>query len=166
MKRLALNQIRAFNLRKIATERPSQLNSSNEQLYYKSLQYLGFEFTGQKILIRNSSVSRYFRKMRARIVKSVGMAYGASGYSDGVFKEKIFYRYTHLGKRNFLHYAYLASQKFYKVKKGIKEGLDSPAIKNQLSRHFKIIYKSLLIKNKKGFARKSKKVAGLKLKHT
>lgn len=159
------NQIRAFNLRKIAAELPSQLNSSNEQLYYKSLQYLGFEFTGQKILIRNSSVSRYFRKMRARIVKSVGMAYGASGYSDRVFKEQIFHRYTHLGKRNFLHYAYQASQKFYKVKKGIRDGLDSPAIKKQLSRHFDVIHKSLVTKNTKRFVSKSKKVVGLRLKH-
>lgn len=159
------NQIRAFNLRKIAAELPSQLNSSNEQLYYKSLQYLGFEFTGQKILIRNSSISRYFRKMRARIVKSVGMAYGASGYSDRVFKEQIFHRYTHLGKRNFLHYAYQASQKFYKVKKGVKDGLDSPAIKKQLSRHFDIIHRSLSTKNTKRFAYKSKSTEGLKLKH-
>lgn len=159
------NQIRAFNLRKIAAELPSQLNSSNEQLYYKPLQYLGFEFTGQKILIRNSSISRYFRKMRARIVKSIGMAYGASGYSDRVFKEQIFYRYTHLGKRNFLHYAYQASQKSYKVKKGLKDGLNSPAIKSQLSRHFSVIQKSLLIKNTKRFIYKRKKVEGLKIKH-
>ena len=157
-------QLRAFNLGKIATELPTQMNKSNEQLFYKSLQYLGFEYNGQKVLVRNSSVSRYFRKMRARIVKSVGMAYGKSGYSNRVFKEQIFYRYTHLGKRNFLHYVYNASKKFYRVKKGLRLGMDSPFVKRQLSRHFEVIFKSLFTKNAKRYAFKKLNGQSVKLK--
>ncbi|MBX2968207.1 MAG: group II intron reverse transcriptase domain-containing protein [Cyclobacteriaceae bacterium] len=157
-------QIRAFNLKKISQDLPSQLNSSNEQRYYKNLQYLGFEFTGQTILIRNSSLSRYFRKMRARIVKTIGMAYGKRAVSDRVFKEQILHRYTHLGKRNFLHYAYHASQNEYRVRKGIRTGMDSPAIRKQLARHFQIIFKSLSIKNSKRFAFKIASGKGTKFK--
>lgn len=158
------NQIRAFNLKKIAQELPSQLNSSNENRYYKNLQYLGFEFTGQTIIIRNSSLSRYFRKMRARIVKTVGMAYGKSGVSDRVFKEQIFHRYTHLGKRNFLHYAYHASQKEYRVRKGLRMGMDSPAIRKQLARHFEIVFRSLSIKNLKRYNYKNSNGKPIRLK--
>lgn len=158
------NQIRAFNLKKIAQELPSQLNSSNENRYYKNLQYLGFEFTGQTIIIRNSSLSRYFRKMRARIVKTVGMAYGKSGVSDRVFKEQIFHRYTHLGKRNFLHYAYHASQKEYRVRKGLRMGMDSPAIRKQLARHFEIVFRSLSIKNLKRYNYKNSNGNPIRLK--
>lgn len=157
-------QIRGFNLKKISQEIPSQINSSNEQRYYKNLQYLGFEFTGETILIRNSSLSRYFRKMRARIVKTVGMAYGKSRSSDRVFKQQIFHRYTHLGKRNFLHYAYHASQKEYRVRKGIRAGMDSPAIRKQLARHFEIIFKSLSIKNSSRFLYKIKSGKKVRLK--
>lgn len=157
-------QIRAYNLKKISQDLPSQLNSSNEQLYYKNLQYLGFEFTGQTILIRNSSLSRYFKKMRARIIKTIGMAYGKVGVSDRVFKEQIFHRYTHLGKRNFLHYAYHASQKKYHVRKGEREGMDSSAIRKQVARHFEIIFKSLSIKNSKRFAFKAATSKNAKLK--
>jgi RNA-directed DNA polymerase len=158
-------QIRAFNLKKrISVESPIRLDNSNEQRYYKNLQYLGFEFTGQTILIRNSSLSRYFRKMRARIVKTIGMAYGKSGVSNRVFKEQIFHRYTHLGKRNFLHYAYRASQKKYRVRKGVRTGMDSPAIRKQLARHFEIIFKSLHIKNSKRFKYKVTSGKDVKLK--
>lgn len=157
-------QIRAYNLKKISQELPTQLNSSNEQRYYKNLQYLGFEFTGQSILIRNSSLSRYFRKMRMRITKTIGMAYGKSGVSDRIFKEQIYHRYTHLGKRNFLHYVYQASQKEYRVRRGLRKGMDSPAIRKQLARHFTVIFKSLENKNKKRFDFKIASGKGKKFK--
>ena len=47
----------------------------NSDSNFKNLQYLGFEFNGKSIYIRPGSLSRYFRKMKARIVKSVSMAY-------------------------------------------------------------------------------------------
>ncbi len=144
-------QIRAFNEKKRIEESIPSIDHTNEQRLYKALQYLGFEFTGQKVLIRGTSLSRYMRKMRARIVKSVGMAYGSSGSNDRVFKQQLLKRYTHLGNNNFLKYAYNASLKTYKVKKGTKKGFDSPAIRNQLSRHFDIILKSLALKNDKRF---------------
>lgn len=157
-------QIRGFNLEKIIKDNISAVDSSNEQRYYKALQYLGFEFTGQKVLIRSSSLSRYFRKMRARIVKSISMAYGKSGVSDRIFKQQIFKRYTHLGKQNFLRYAYNASLKQYSVKRGKKEGFDSPAIRSQLSRHFSIVIKSLQNKNEKRLRYKRSKNKNIKMK--
>jgi len=152
-------QMRGFNLKKIADELPSQINSSNEQHFYKSVQYLGFEFNGKDILIRSSSLSRYFRKMKKRISKTVSMAYSENSRGDKIFKQQLFHRYTHLGKRNFLHYAYNSSKEYYSNSKGIKrKGMNSPAIKKQLSRHFDILLNSLQLKNEARAKRKNKKL--------
>jgi len=112
----------------------------NNEINYKNLQYLGFEFNGQKTYIRPGSLSRYFRKMKGRIVKSVMMAYSKNSKSSVINKQQIYHRYSHLGKRNFLQYAYNASKKYYKNSEGkIREGLDSSSIKRQISAHFSII---------------------------
>jgi RNA-directed DNA polymerase len=152
-------QMRGFNLKKIAEELPSTINSSNEQHFYKSIQYLGFEFNGKDILIRSSSLSRYFRKMKKRIGKTVRMAYSANSRGDKIFKQQLFHRYTHLGKKNFLHYAYNASKEFYSNSRSVKrKGMNSPAIKKQLSRHFDILLNSLNLKNEARAKRKGKKL--------
>ena len=110
------------------------------QANYKNLQYLGFEFNGQNIYVRPGSLSRYFRKMKGRIVRSVIMAYSPNSKSNIINKQQIFHRYSHLGKRNFLSYAYNASKRHYTNSKGaVKEGLDSPSIRRQLAAHFRII---------------------------
>lgn len=134
---------RSFNLRKIEDE-GATLTRKNEEKYYKNLQYLGFEYNGKNIYIRSSSLSRYFRKMKGRIVKTIMMAYSSNSKSDKIFRKQIYSRYSHLGKRNFLSYAYSASKKYYKNSKGVKkEGLNSPSIRKQLSSHLEIIEKEI-----------------------
>jgi hypothetical protein len=129
--------IRAFNWRKILDERPAKWTEKTEQKYYKNLQYLGFEFNGQKSYIRSSSMSRYARKMHRRVAKTVYMAYSENAKGDRIFRQQLYHRYTHLGKRNFPRYAYAVAKPYYKNKKGVKkEGMDSPAIRRQLSGHW------------------------------
>ena len=116
----------------------------NDDKYFKNLQYLGFEFNGKNIYIRPGSLSRYFRKLKARIVKSVSMAYSKNSKSDTIFKNQIYSRYSHLGKRNFLTYAKNASKEFYKNAKGdIKEGMNSPSIRRQISAHMSILKREI-----------------------
>lgn len=155
--------IRAFNKKKMIEREITSTDAGDENYYYKSLQYLGFEFNGQDIFIRSSSLSRYFVKMKARIIKTVSMAYSDSSKSDKIFKEQLFHRYTHLGKRNFLKYAYNASKTTYQNGKGdIKEGLDSKAIRKQLSRHFDHVTRTLDKKNDQRFNWKGVKAPVLK----
>ena len=140
--------IRAFKRSNKNLNIPVKINSNNEKNFYKSLQYLGFEFNGQNVLIRSSSLSRYFRKMRSRIIKTVSMAYGATGKSDKIFLKQLFEKYSHLGERNFITYAYNASKDFYSNGSGkVQKGMNSPLIKRQLSRHFSIMKNSLENKN-------------------
>ncbi|UCS93809.1 hypothetical protein KZP23_01875 [Echinicola marina] len=113
---------------------------SNDEKNYRNLQYLGFEFNGENVYIRPGSLSRFFRKMKARIGKSVSMAYSENSKSNTIFKQQIYSRYSHLGKRNFLWYATNASKKYYKNSQNkIKEGLDSPSIKRQIATHMRIL---------------------------
>ena len=95
------------------------------------------------------------------------MAYSDNGKDNKIWKKQIFERYSHLGNRNFLTYAYNASKEFYKNSKDEeKEGMNSPAIRKQLSRHFTILVNTLSAKNNqrflykeyKGKAKKRKKV--------
>jgi RNA-directed DNA polymerase len=160
----SVGKIRAFNKKKQYKLGIAHTNEKNEKLFYKSLQYLGFEFNGQDIHIRASSLSRYFRKMKGRIIKTVLMAYSDNSKSNSIWKKQIFEKYSHLGNRNFLTYAYNASKEFYKNSNGVqKEGMNSSAIKRQLSRHFTILQNTLNSKNNQRF--KNKKYLGkVKLK--
>lgn len=150
-------KMRAFNKKKMLKENVVELNTENEKFYYKSLQYLGFEFNGQDIFIRSSSLSRYFRKMKSRIVKTVSMAYSDKGKTNKIWKEQLYHRYSHLGKRNFVKYAYNAANETYKNSKGVeKNGMNSPAIKRQLRRHFDVLIDTLQKKNVQRSAFKDK----------
>ncbi len=159
--------LRAFNYVKQKKVGVLQTNSKNEKLFYKSLQYLGFEFNGQDIFIRSSSLSRYFRKMTGRIVKTVMMSYSKKSKDNLIRKRQILERYSHLGDRNFLTYAYKASREKYLNSKGQEKiGMNSPAIRKQLSRHLTILKKKLDIKNDQRFEYKKSKDKRTQKKNT
>lgn len=151
-------KIRAFNKKKQIEKGVLATDALTEKYYYKSLQYLGFEFDGHNIFIRSASLSRYFRKMKSRIVKTIAMAYSGKSTSNKVWKEQLLHRYTHLGKRNFTTYAYNASKATYKNVNGdMKDGLDAPSIKRQLARHVDILMNSLQAKNAQRYRWKASK---------
>ncbi len=160
------NIIRAFNKKKQNHKGILSTNVNTEKMYYKSFQYLGFEYNGQNIYIRPSSLSRYFRKMKGRIIKTIVMSYSDKSKSDSIWKKQIFERYSHLGNRNFLTYAYNSSKELYKNKKGeMKIGMNSPSIRKQLSRHFDILKQTLNAKNDQRFSHKKLKGGTVKKKN-
>lgn len=76
----------------------------------KAIQYLGFTFDGNNVLIRPSSLDAYRHKMRRGVHAKLVAAKGKEIPSLQVFKREVLSRYTHLGKRrNFLKYAYKAA---------------------------------------------------------
>jgi len=126
-------QVRGFN---VQGARARISNKLQEQKRYKNLQYLGFEFNGQNIYIRPSSLSRYFRKAKGRILKTMMMAYGKHAKSEKIYKKKIFDLYSHFGNRNFITYASNASKATYRNSSGVvRNGLNSPSIRRQLAGH-------------------------------
>lgn len=83
----------------------------------KPLQYLGFTFDGHNIFLRSSSLSRYSDRMKrgVRLAKATMKSKNKIRKSKGLskkelFKEKVYARYAHVGKRNFLTYGYRASR--------------------------------------------------------
>lgn len=129
-------------------------NNSNK------IQYLGFTFDGKDVLIRNASISRFYRKMARRIRKTIRMAYSdTSKYkSTIIFRKQIYKRYTHYGNRNFLKYVYDASSKSYTNSKGKeKEGHNSKKMRKQVSRHMKALNQVIKDKNIDRFKEKNRK---------
>lgn len=145
-------KIRGFNQKKLNDLKPT-INTNTEKFFYKNLQYLGFEFSGEKIYIRPGSLSRYFRKMKGRIVKSIMMAYSDKSKKEKILKKQIFERYSHFGRRNFLSYAIKSSKKKYysNSAKAFREGMDSPSIRRQISAHFAILENEILSKSNQRF---------------
>lgn len=143
-KKAKSGKIRGFNVRKMLKN-----PGCSEENCFKNVQYLGFEFSGQKIYLRSSSLSRYYRKMKAGVWNTVAMAYGKNEMGHHIFKKKLYQRYTHLGKRNFYRYALNASSETYTNSSGeLKPGLNSPTIKRQLSNHFAVLVRTLEKKNR------------------
>jgi len=94
----------------------------------KPLQYLGFVFDGERVLLRSSSLARYSDKMRrgVRLAKATMRKRNVHRVVRGheakpLYKKKIYDRYSHLGTRNFVSYGHRAANK-----------MDSQSIRNQL----------------------------------
>lgn len=77
----------------------------------KPLQYLGFTYDGQRILIRSAALARYSEKMKrgvklakATMRKRNKLRIGRGDEPKELFRKKVYEQYSHLGKRNFIRY--------------------------------------------------------------
>lgn len=111
---------------------------TNKEIF-KNLQYLGFEFNGQNVYIRSSSISRFHRRMKAGVRETIKRGYGRNAKGQKLFKKRLFDRFTHLGGQNFLSYAYRANKIIN----------TSDTIKKQLARHFKQLTNTIQQKTEK-----------------
>ncbi|MBS0984124.1 antiviral reverse transcriptase Drt2 [Gluconobacter cerinus] len=90
----------------------------------RPIQYLGFTFDGNEVLIRPSSIAAYLRKMRRGIHAKMVAAKMGKVPTSKIFKREALSRYTRLGKRrNFIRYAYKSSEimKSKSIRKQIKK---------------------------------------------
>lgn len=108
------------------------IKAINESGKNSQLQYLGFNFDGSDILIRSSSISRYYRKMKKKIKRAVLQTKYSRFNKSKVLKRRLYRLYSHLGDRNFITYAYRAS-----------EINNSNKIKKQLSGHWGYLNKKI-----------------------
>lgn len=83
----------------------------------KPLQYLGFTFDGQQILIRSAALARYSERMKrgVRLAKATKRKNDKMARrSDEVkplFKRKLYEKYSHQGRKNFIRYGLRAANK-------------------------------------------------------
>lgn len=92
------------------------------------IQYLGFMFDGQSITIRSAALARFSERMKrgVRLAKRTMIKHNKLRRQKGLpeqslYKQKIFKKYSHLGRRNFIRYGYSSA----KI-------MESSAIKKQL----------------------------------
>jgi RNA-directed DNA polymerase len=94
----------------------------------KPLQYLGFLFDGQRVVIRSAAFAKFSNRMKrgVSLAKQTMFSRNKLRQLSGVgarelYLKTVYARYSHLGKRNFLRYGYKASRV-----------MQSPAIRRQL----------------------------------
>ncbi len=72
--------------------------------YNKTLEYLGFSFNGQKVLIKTSGFSKFYRSMKSSFKKSTSLAIHSKNPDKSLFKSRLYKRFTHKGAKRKLIY--------------------------------------------------------------
>lgn len=70
----------------------------------KKLEYLGFSYDGQKVLIKSAGYSKFYRSMIKSFKKSASFARNSKNPDKRIFKSKLFKRFTHKGSKRRLIY--------------------------------------------------------------
>ncbi len=116
-------------------------------------EYLGFSFDGESVLLKNSALAKFYRKMKRNVRRGGFFAKHGKNQEPELFKARLYKRFTHVGSKrrtifvrdkknpdkwiksnkydwgNFLSYTGLAIRIFPKSK-----------IKSQTKRHWKILH--------------------------
>ena len=76
-------------------------NLNTNRLQHNTLfEYLGFQFDGKYTLIKNSSISSYYRKMKRSFARSHFFTYHNKTTTNGeVFKTRLYKRFTYVGAK-------------------------------------------------------------------
>lgn len=118
----------------------------------KKLTYLGFDFDGDRVLLKSQSLAKYYRKMKLNVRRGAHFAKQSNKRKDHIYKRPLYKKFSVLGagrKRiyvrdrknpkkwvkterydwgNYLSYVYLAAHI-----------MDEPAIKRQVRRHQRVL---------------------------
>ena len=91
------------------------------------LSYLGFDFDGIRKTVRPKTLARFHRRMiqGIRSAKRAAMKAKKVGADSRIRKRELYERYSHLGKRNFVSYAYRAATI-----------MEAPEIRRQVGKHW------------------------------
>ncbi len=84
----------------------------------KTLAYLGFSFDGQRVLIKTSGFSKFYRAMKSSFKKSTSLAIHSKNPDRSLFKSRLYKRFTHRGaKRKLIYRPSKADKKVYEKTK-------------------------------------------------
>lgn len=123
----------------------------------KNLVYLGFEFDGERTLLKSGSLSRFYRKMKKYILRSKKYA---ERYNGELFKRRILKKFSYKGAKRIRRYVYdnnknqFIKSDFYNYGNFLTYAykaycqMSNNTIKQQVKRHWKIINHLLQKKDK------------------
>lgn len=94
---------------------------SKEPNYNKTLEYLGFSFDGQRVLVKTTGFSKFYRSMKRSFKKSTSLALNSKNPDKSLFKSRLYKRFTHRGAKRKLIYQpskddpkkYVKTKKYY-----------------------------------------------------
>ena len=94
------------------------------------MQYLGLCFDGQRKTVRPKTLARYSQRARRAITSAARATRKVvrNGHRSRIRKRKLFDRYSHLGKRNFISYVFRLSRI-----------VNDPAPRRQVRKHWRKI---------------------------
>lgn len=72
--------------------------------YNKCLEYLGFSYDGQRVLIKDSGFSKFYRSMKRSFKKSSSLAIHSKNPDESLFKSRLYKRFTYRGAKRKLIY--------------------------------------------------------------
>ena len=72
--------------------------------YNKTLEYLGFSFDGQRVLIKTSGFSKFYRSMKRSFKKSTSLAIYSKNPDKSLFKSRLYKHFTYRGAKRKLIY--------------------------------------------------------------
>ena len=77
---------------------------SGEINYNKTLEYLGFTYDGQRVLIKSAGFSKYYRSIKRSLKKSASLAINSKNPDKRIFKSRLYKRFTYRGAQRRLIY--------------------------------------------------------------
>jgi hypothetical protein len=81
----------------------------------KPLEYLGFSFDGQRVLIKNAGFSKFYRSMKSAFNRAVSFAMHSKNPDKSLFKSRLYKRFTYKGaNRKLIHRPLKSNPKVYK----------------------------------------------------
>lgn len=72
--------------------------------YNKVLEYLGFSYDGQRVLIKTSGFSKFYRSMKSSFKKSTSLALHSKNPDKSLFKSRLYKRFSHRGAKRKIIY--------------------------------------------------------------
>lgn len=78
--------------------------STKEPNFNKTLEYLGFSYDGQKVLIKTSGFSKFYRSMKSSFKKSTSLALYSKNPDKSLFKSRLYKRFTYRGAKRKIIY--------------------------------------------------------------
>lgn len=72
--------------------------------YNRTLEYLGFSYDGQKVLIKSAGFSKFYRSMIKSFKKSASLAKNSKNPDKRIFKSRLYKRFTYRGAKRKLIY--------------------------------------------------------------
>ena len=76
-----------------------EIDEITDQEKNKTLEYLGFQYDGQRALIKTSGYSKFNRSMKRSFKRSVSLAINADSTDDQIHKSALYKRFTYKGAK-------------------------------------------------------------------